>query len=41
MFDLASSTSLFFWAWFQAFVVVVHGHRQHLLGVFLADYVII
>ena len=41
MFDLAISTSLFFCAVRQPLVVVVHRDRQHLLGVVLADHVVV
>ena len=41
MLDLASSTSLFFVRVVQALVVVVHRDREHLLGVVLADHVVV
>ena len=41
MLDLAISTSLFFCAVRQPLVVVVHRDREHLLGVVLADHVVV
>ena len=41
MFDFASSTSLFRGRVVQALVVVVDGDREHLLGVVLADHVVV